>query len=444
MSSGARTGVERRVEATEPVVTGRPDARAGPSLLTAVAGLVDQGLLSFASFWVVLVAARSLDPAAFGWFTTALTSVVALNALQGALVVQPYAVLAADPAHRRTLSTATAVLQALLSALVVVGTALVAAAVLAFEPSYTALVIACGLSAVCWQAQELVRRSFYAAETVRRALGVDVITYGSQVVALTLLLVLDVGTSARFFVVIAVTALVGAAYGIRRSALRVVHRVPVRSTLRAQWRIGRWLVAATVAYLLSFHLYFYELAFKVDPAAAGELKVAQTVLAPLNVVFLYTVTTLPVRLSAAPARGERFSSAIAAHVRVTGPLILGYCAVVLAFQDAFTGLFGSTYEENTSTILAIAAFYLASYAFQLAYCVFTALHETRPVFLGQAGAGVVGLLAGWPLIAAFGVLGAALGMALGAVVSVLIVGGALVTEARRRSALGAPRRTAGR
>jgi O-antigen/teichoic acid export membrane protein len=407
----------------------RPAAAAG-------LGLADQALLSFTSFWIVLVAARTLDPNAFGWFATVLTSILAANAVHHALVVQPYAVLASDPTHSQhgRLVTSTAVLQAG-TVLAVLTATLVASVVLATAaPDRVELVALGGFAAICWQIQELVRRSFYADKRVHLAFRTDTLAYGLQLVGVTTLGAVGlVGGGESIFAFVALAAMLGAAYGARFLDLgRGLVRTIPRATIQKEWEIGKWLVAGALAYILSFHLYFYEVAVRVEPASAGELKLAQVVLAPLNVVFLYTVATLPVALSDALRSGNAIARSILEHLRLTAPLIVAYCGAVIALHGPLERLFGDSYPRDVSTVVGMGVFYLASYVFQIGYCIFTALRRTRVVFLGQAAAATVGLAAGWWLVGAFGVAGAVLGMALGAMMSVVVMAAALVVHARAR------------
>jgi O-antigen/teichoic acid export membrane protein len=377
-------------------------------------GLADQTVISATNFATLLILARALDSWEFGAFVLAYTALLFLNGIQTALVTQPHNVLGQNREQedyiRYTSSTAFGqiLLSALLSILVLIGATTIAA----FGRNAALVVLALAVTIVPWQCQEFVRRVLYTEGRLATAFAVDVVSYGSQVAVLLVVVSFSAIDAAGALYVAGTTSLLGAAIGawnIRRS----IGRSLARGALKENWTFGKWLAAALAASLLAGQLYIYLTGAVRGATAAAALKAAQIVLGPLNTFLLFLFTILPIRFAQTYGRGgdSALNYALIMAYALTAPFVAAYCLAVAIFARPILHLlYGEAYVDYSSAVVLFSVYYFILHPVYLLTAALNARRQTRPLFTGNVYAALLSLVAGWPLIAAWGVDGAVIGM----------------------------------
>jgi O-antigen/teichoic acid export membrane protein len=391
-------------------------------------GLADQALVSVVALLTIVLSARALDGRRFGEFVLVFTALQVANNLQVALFAQPHNILASTRRGSEyvTFTSSTFFAQlafAGLLALVGLGAAGVAAVAV---PRLSGLLLAGAAAAAAWQVLEFTRRVLYTEGRVGTALAVDAVGYGGQAVALTGLYALGRldGTSALLSLALAMA--LGATVGVwlLRGALDATVD---RSALHETWKLGRWLAGSRVGLWLTSYLHLYLSAVLVGVAAPGQLRAAQTLLAPLNVPLLYLDVILPIRLARALERlglpGER--AVLRRTHLLAGPPLLTYCIVVALLAGPLLDLVFGPGLSEPSLVWLFAAYYALSYVALVSTAALAARRRTRTVFVTNAVAALPGALVGLVLMPTIGVAGAVIGMVVTSVVLNVGLGRAL-------------------
>jgi O-antigen/teichoic acid export membrane protein len=388
-------------------------------------GIADQALMSAVNFGTMIVLARELVPAEFGAFVLAYTALLFVNGLQTALITQPHNVLGQSRQGREyvTYTSSTAAGQLVFSGATVVAVLVAAAATALVHESAALLLVAVAPAAVAWQAQEFARRVLYTEGRIAAAFLADAVSYGGQL-ALLIALAAFVGTlgAPLAFVAVAATSAAGALFaGWRiRGALGTSVR---RDVIVENWAFGKWLGAAIGASWLAAQVYFYLVAAILGATASGGLKAAQMVLGPLNAFLLFLFTVLPIRFAATREGGG--DRALAADVRrtyaVTAPFVAVYCAAAaLSSNWTMELLYGDVYAGYANVVILFAAYYVILQVVYLLTAALNARRLTRPLFVGNVYAALIGGGLGWLFVEAGGVEGATVGMIVGALVLVAV------------------------
>jgi O-antigen/teichoic acid export membrane protein len=380
-------------------------------------GLLDQALISAASFVLLILLARSLTPHEFGAFTLVYGAMLVANYAQTAFVTQPHNVIGASLTGRdyRVYTRSLLVVQLGLSAALALAAALAALVAAGLGPDYARLLLAAAAALPLWQLQELVRRVLYTEGRQRAAFGNDAVAYGGLATGVAALAIAGSLSAPAALAVLAVSAATAAAAGSRqiRSSLGGVSWS--RSAVAENLHFGKWLAGSFAAQWTATQAYLYIAALLLGVAVTGALKAVQLILSPLHVLLFSLSTMLPIRLSRTLAREPADVGETAFHhearlaFRVTFPVVAVYCGLVALFADQILELlYGETYAGYGRVLVIFAAYYLLLYAVFLASALLTAQRRTNRLFLGNAVAAVVTVVAAWPLMRAFEAEGAAL------------------------------------
>jgi O-antigen/teichoic acid export membrane protein len=389
-------------------------------------GLTDQAVASGSNFFTIILLARTLSPAAFGYFVLAFTLLQSAGAVQSALITRPHNVLGAlrrgDDYVRYT--TAAAMLQVAYAAAWAVLLLAIAAGARALGSPSAMLFLLAAPAALAWQLQEFARRVLYTEGRLRAALLDDLLSYGGQAAILVWLAAAGALTGPRALVVVIGTstfALLVAAPVLRRSLGREIER----ESLLANWRFGRWLGAAEVAYWVASQSYIYIGGFLIGPVVSAALKAAQTLLGPVSVFLAFFVNYLPTTFARSTVGGSgRLGRRMRAGFAATVPLTALYALLAAVFAPTLLRLvYGSQYVQYATVVRLFAAYYVILSVSDVFVAALAAQGLTRRIFGGHAVGAIVTLAVGWLLLTQWHASGGALGM----IVSLL---GALVVFAR--------------
>jgi O-antigen/teichoic acid export membrane protein len=404
-------------------------------------GVFDQGLTSASNFVTGLLLARALGPAAFGTFALLYTILVYANNVQNALICQPHNVLgvgrSSRPYARYTLSTGVSQL-----ALAGVGAAAVliawsiTVAIGQGDRGHALVPLAAAIAA--WQAQEFVRRVLYTENRLFGVLATDLVSYGGQALVVFLLWQWDHLTVGTALFAIAATSAAGLLVTVpwlRHSFSRPVDA----GALRENWHFGKWILGATTAAWLSIQLYIYLLALLTDSAAVGTLQALMLILGPLNPLFAFVDTNLPIRFAQAKVSGgiERLVADARLHLYGIGAITVAYCAAIPFFSEQLLrAVVGPKYTGHRILLVLLLAYALTSLVVKLVTAAVKALRRTSVVFAGYAASAAITAAAGVPLILWLGVNGAAIGMILSVCAAAIVQASALRRRAWHDSGIG--------
>lgn len=384
-----------------------------------------QALTSGMSLLVSIGAARILGIDAFGQYVLILTGVIVVSTLQYHLVPGPMMVLSGQRNRSAPYYGAVAramILVAVLAALVVAAYVL---ALLGRDPSPRLDLALGGSLAVAGSIlQDGAKRILFARGGPRLAFLCEAARHALFVLALAAAWPL-VGVSATVLLVCAGLAYLLAALPVLLPLLRLPPRGDLHRVVAGRhWRLGRWL---TLVVLVSMaHEQFATIAAGIwigHDAAAG-LRAANLLLGPLLVLLSSLENVVP--RSAAERLRVGGRPALAAYLRrvllLTEVPILAVCAAVVLFGETLLRLLlGSGFGvfAPVAAIMAIAPPIVAAREMGVIYL--RTIGSTHSVFTAFAVSAAVTLLALYPLIRTWGVVGAALAIVLGHAVTAALV-----------------------
>jgi O-antigen/teichoic acid export membrane protein len=378
-----------------------------------VLGLTDQAIASGTNFLTIILVARAISPSAFGYFVLAFALLQSAGAVQTALITRAHNVLGAvrtGDAYRRYTTAAALVQVVYASAWVVV--LLAVAAVAWASGSSAALLFAVAAPALfAWQLQEFCRRVFYTERKLGLALADDLLSYGSQAVAVVWLAASGELTGARALLVVAVTSAV-ALLAVAPLFVRRIGRVVDRDLVREGWQFGRWLAGAEVAYWVASQSYIYVGGLVVGPAASAALKGAQTLLGPISVFLAFFVNYFPTSFAHARAASTReLVERMRSGLMTTFPVALVYGGLTAIFAPSLlAAVYGEAYRPYATVVRLFALYYVLLSISDVFVAALAAQQRTRRIFLGHCVGAVITVCAGWLLLDVWGASGGVAGM----------------------------------
>jgi O-antigen/teichoic acid export membrane protein len=420
------------------VTTGSPQAaaRVRPELW----GVADQALVSGVNFLTIILLARSVAPADFGYFVLAFTILQTAGTLQASLITRPHNVLGAvrhGPEYADYSTTAAALQVGFAATLALI---VAASSGLAYAAGFSqaSLFLALAPALVAWQLQELGRRMLYTEGRLAAAFANDVVSYGGQAFALVLLWQLDLLTGVRALLTLAAAFAVGAAIVAWQLRATLSGRLD-RSALSANWHFGKWLGVAEVGQWFSTQFYIYLAAVVVGAVASAALKAAQTLLGPISVFLTFVTAYLPILLARELESSGSIRRMVRRSVTAIMPVVVPYCVVIgLLAKPALELVYGSEYGGYADVVQLFAVYYVLLAFSTVAIAALSARQLTREVFVGQAAGAALSLAIGWLLLRELGPAGGVVGMLLSWVLAMAFFVRALQAAPEGRSTLGEP------
>jgi O-antigen/teichoic acid export membrane protein len=234
----------------------------------------------------------------FGIFALAWMSVLFVNSLQSALIVAPMMSIGPKQEEKdRPSYFGAVVFQELV--LVAVCFVLVLAAIKVSGPIFhyadiQQLALPLAASAFAYQAQDFVRRYFFATRQSHRALADDALSYLTQLPVLFLLHRAGHLNSATALWVMAGTSILGLVLGWLWMEPLEFHREWIKSISRRHWNISRWLSVSSLLQWTSGNLFIIAAPVYYGAAAAGVLRASQNLMGVTHVWFQGLDNVVPV------------------------------------------------------------------------------------------------------------------------------------------------------
>jgi O-antigen/teichoic acid export membrane protein len=394
-----------------------PPAPAGPSPEAGVRrgglALLDQAVVSGASFASGLLIGRTASPAELGRYTVALTVVMLLVEVQNSLIGTPYTVARPRLAGAR-LAAYTGAATFLQLALAAAAAVIVAgvAPLLAGDGALLGAMLAAALLPLLLR--EHMRRLSFAGFELRAALRLDVLVAGLQLTVLGGLAAAGRLSATTAFLGMGAAAAVGAAtwWAGQGSGMRVSRSEAVEA-LPAMWQAGRWVLASGVAWGVGVYAYPWLLAAMRGSGAAGVWAAGMGLASLANPVLLGLGNYLaPQTAHAFVARGGHgLRATVGRACGVLTLLILPVpIAAFVAGERALTLVYGAAYEGSGLLVFLLALhLWMMALAFPMSRAFFALERADLELRANLVGLLVLAVGGVW-LVQVHGPQGAALGL----------------------------------
>lgn len=327
--------------------------------------LTDQTVVSGSNFVTGILLARVLGPEAFGMFVLLQALMIYVNSFQYALIFQP--MMSAAPQlpepERGPYLQGVFALQLALSCVLGVAVAAVALFAHAFRLEKLvglapAVIVALIAALLAFQMQDWQRRYYFVREYPKGAFLNDVVSYGGQVVLLTLAMLGGNLTVASAFWIIAAMSFTAFLTGFLRDHVRPVFS-HARAVLATGWRTGRDYLMAWQFQWMGSQGVLMIAAGAVGTQAAGGVRAAQNIIGPINILFQAMENVVPV--VAARHYGQTGLAGLSRYLwRITGIGTALLLPVLLALTLLATPLTHILYGDLYAHSAALVAWQAAS------------------------------------------------------------------------------------
>ena len=402
--------------------------------------LADQAMVSIANFLSGILVARLVGLREFGVFSMAWASVLFVNSIQSALITGP--MVSVGPILETQIGScyyAAVLLQQ--SVFACVASLLLEAGVVLsahFRPAWGVrpLALPLAVSVFAYQMQDFMRRYFFATRREKLGFLNDAVSFLPQVLVLAVLF-RSHGVNSRIALwVMGLTSLAGFVLGLLTFGSYKFEWGALRAAASRHWLSSKWLVGSAVVQWTSGNFFLPAAAIVLGPAAAGGVRAAQTLGQVLFVLFNGLENYLP--NEAARRFHKRGIGALRSYLRSSGKAVMaisGVLCLTIALSGRFllTFLYGRQYSGFAGVLAIMMAAYFVTSAALPARFGLRVLEYTSPLFAAQVAAGALTVGTIFPLIAHFGVTGAAWTSFASQLLMLGIVSTALMSRMRREA-----------
>lgn len=275
------------------------------------------------------------------------------------------------------------------------------------------------VGAYCFQ--DFLRRVFYAKKKVKGALWIDVISEG----LLPLLLMiaaqfLSVNINWVFVLTIAMK-LTSIVVGLMMIRPKIHWNKSTNDIRKMHWRSGKFLLASNVLQWLSGNAFLLLSGILLGPVSIGVLRIAQSVLGTINVFLLFLENRIPVEAARVLQKeGERGFTRYMVRESKRYFILLMISLVALAmFHAPITAFFfGDAMVDYPYLIPAFCLLYVFIYVGTMLRFAFRTLDQNAVLFYGYVISSIVGISCVYPMIHAWGVSGAVMGLFLSQITTI--------------------------
>jgi O-antigen/teichoic acid export membrane protein len=390
-----------------------------PTAKKGYIALIDQGFVSGANFLTGVLLARLCTKEEYGLYVLAFSLLLFWDGFRNSLVASPLVVYLPRKGEKEQSSYigSSTVLHALvfLAGAVVFGAA--AGIIKLTGDAPLAAVVLAGILTLCgYSSREHVRRVFYAQLRTRRAALVDGVYCLLQLGALVVLWRYGMLSAVNALLALGGAQTAAALAGLLLLSKSISFRnLNLRSAFSLHWKLGKWLVATSLAYAVATQIYPWALKYTSSLESVAIFGACMVPILVVNPIIIGFNNVLAPRLSHVFAQ-----EGIAGLRRVVwkSQVILGG---LLTFIALFTAIFsrvilelmyGGKYSEY-NTILTLLAIRLVMVGFAAPLLVaFLIMEKPKIHFYVTIVSAICTLSVGLSLVCFFGVAGAALGMIL--------------------------------
>lgn len=370
--------------------------------------IISQAIVSGSNFVGGIIVAKATGISEFGIYSIIATTVLALQGIQQALIIGPMIFLSETGENQDRFSRYF-ILQIVFSAPLAISAAIVIE-VLLHQWSVSQVL---GIIGVIFflQLQEFLRMRFYTDLKAHKVLALDIANHGLR---LTLLLFLwrfnSLSVSSAFLVM----AFAGGITSLH--VIRTVTLQPFRTcfdTARKSFQYGKWLLLESLAYYLSIPLYLYLSATLLSHEATGGLSAAISLLNLPNVLVL-GVMNLAVPIARRKLVDEGYEAWRSHLIGIGTMLVVTSMCIYFAISSVGASLlgivYGSSFEKYGNIVPIVGACYCFLAMNTVLAAAFRIAHAPHIGAVTKLYSSVITLTIAYPLIALWGVEGAAAGL----------------------------------
>ncbi|MCC7545762.1 MAG: hypothetical protein IT506_09760 [Aquabacterium sp.] len=387
--------------------------------------LIDQAVVSAATFVVGILLARALDPAELALYSLAITTVLCLTSVHRALVAQPLNILGAQERQGQRLRRYGNMLRLQLGMVPVMALLVIAVGWLFFP--VPGLMVGAAAYAGVFALQDLIRRYHYTDGQIQRAVPGDVLAFGGQSALLALLMAFAWSVSASlvfwWLMVPLVVSALWMHHSIRSSGQEAKAGLGVAEHLAEHWANARWVVLSQLVWIGASQLIPFQLATYAQPQDVAAYHAANALMNALNVFRLTLGNYLPGRSARVFAQGG--AQALRRYLRQVSLACLGLALVVFAFFE-LTGdfwvewLFAGKYQEAKPVVSTMVLVHLLAMSALISAAGAQVMGTTRVMFWSNAVALVMTLTMGSWFIHVWGLWGGVGALAIGLLLPALV------------------------
>ena len=386
-----------------------------------VISLIDQAIVSGASFVSTIFVARWTVPSQLGIYSIGISLLVASLTIQEALISLPYTIQRHRTVGTPAESAGGSLMQSgLLAAVVVLVLAATGVGLSAggAEPDLAKMVLALATIVPFALLREFFRRFAFAHLRVAQAALLD-----AAVASVQLGLLYWFGrngwmSSATACLVLGIACLPAVAIWIYLSRHDIA-LLPARlgGAIRKSWSLGKWLFGSQVALLVQGYAAIWLLAWIAGAATTGVYAACLSVVSIANPLILGigNVLTPSAVLAFKDGGGGKLWRQSVQDAVLLGLAMLVFCAAItVAGETVLLTLYhGAAFEGRKQVLVALAAALLANSLGMPATNALASMECTREIFYTVSGAAILTMLLVWHLTSAWGMVGAAYGVLLG-------------------------------
>jgi O-antigen/teichoic acid export membrane protein len=264
------------------------------------------------------------------------------------------------------------------------------------------------------QTQDFFRRYLFSIQRHGVGFLVDVVRYVCPIALLFLYIQWEPGITA-----VAVIWIIG--FSAALAVTCVIYFVPkltwTRSTLwsatQNSWRFSKWLVGSTLLSWAMGNLYYLATAIVLGTSATGYLRVAHTLMAVTNIIFLGIENVLPIQSSRKFVEGgiaalNRYLIMVAFLGSIAVAIIDGYFLIFPL--PALTFFFGNSYAPAAPIVQWSAVGQIFAFSTVPAMVWLRTVEQTKRIFYAYLASSVASVLIAYPAISYYGLIGAAIGL----------------------------------
>jgi O-antigen/teichoic acid export membrane protein len=403
--------------------------------------LGDQAILSLGNFLTGWLLLRATAPW-YGNYFRIINAIWFLNNLHMALVTYPISVTSSgisDSELRRRVRRAIGMtLLLLVPESVIVTVATVSIASFSLVPWVVAAL-------VFWQLQETVRRALMARLEHRRAIVGDIVSYLGQAAAIWFVTHHGTVSIEMAYAIIAGTSLIAFVIQALQLQLQIASDTPASDSFLHQSRhhlsLGQWILLANAMNLLTIYSipwvvgYFHGTAMVAAYSAVlFVLNASNPLLASVANLITPVVAKAKAQANERGESGTREAQGAALKYSIQGALLLfPFFAFLIGFPTVALHIFykpGSPYLALGPVMQIFTLAYGLMYVSAMINSYLCGLGQSRLPFLGQLANASVTLIITIPLVARYGLPGAAYG-SIAAVLAQLSFGMYFVNQAQR-------------
>ena len=376
--------------------------------------VIDQSVISLSNFLLSILFARIMSTEQYGQYIFAFTTLILGIGLLNNALSEPMNVIGAalDEVEWKQLLLNSTLLFVIISMIFTIILWIISI----FLPTEHNE----GIHSVTWMlslltifylGHEYVRRILLTRMQVIKLLLVDILTYGSRILIIFILIIYGSLSVRSVLLIFGVTCSAGILIGIRVLGKSPFGAPPYRfkKNISLQiWNYGKWTLADWFPFFISGQLYVYFVAFMLGSEANGAIGACNNLLGPLQFFAIaLTNISLPHYSTIFKERGYKYMiHSVLLLFRYATPFVLIYLLLVGIYAgDLMISLF-PMYEKYSYLVGFLCVGMLFQFLFKPVDIILRVIQRPKVIFFSRLLTSGISLIVTYPLILNFNLSGA--------------------------------------